>query len=251
MVIGNFLIDRSSGAVETSGSGVSGEAISEPQEMKALARALVARAKFRVLSGEEAECLVRQTFSDSVSSHGPLLINRVPTGPDEMSVFVSVYRLSESTLATEWHLAVDTSSIAVLESPNGPAIHSPGLDELLSRMRMVRRSPSLSTLEAIEVAVQVPSVLARTSAKCSKLSADEFGTAHDRFVVVEDTCESYPREFRVLAAVDVLNGTVKDPRTRKILDTPGSIALARKFLRAASERQAAATREVDATCTHQ
>jgi|SRR5580658_8782583 hypothetical protein len=242
--VGNFAVDRSTGAVS---GWAAGQPVSEPPEMESLAAALAARARSRVLSQREAQCLARQAVRGAAGPGEPLSVNPGTGVADREAEFIAKYRTVQPALPTAWNIWVDTSSILVLENANGPSIHSLEIDELVSRMRAVRRSPSLSTLEAIDVAVQVPGILARIPDKCPLLSAD-FGTASGRFIAVEDTCQSYPRAFRVLAAVDLLTGAVTDPRTRKTLDTPQSIALARRLLQQASERQAAAKTEIERLC---
>jgi len=242
--IGAFVVDRSTGATTV---WTSGEPVSEPPDMKALVSALVTQARARVLSEREAECLARQAVKGGVDPGEPLSVTRTSGGENRWLQFLAKYRLVKPGVAAAWNILVDTSSLVVLEGANGPSIHNSEIDELLTRMRTIRRSPSLSALEAIEVAVRVPSILARISAKCPLLSAD-FGTANRRFVAVEDTCESYPRGFAVLGAVDLLTGAVTDPRTRKMLDTPQSIALAQGLLRQASKRQSAAKTEIERLC---
>jgi hypothetical protein len=243
-LIGNFTVDRLTGAVTYWNSA---KPISEPPEMNALARKLVAKASARMLSQREAECVARQAGKAEWGPSEPMSVARADQGTGHSIRFVIRHPLVKLGATAESNVTVDTSALAVLEAANGPEIHSSQVDELLSRMRAVRAAPSLSIAEAIEVAIRVPSIVAQGSTKCSLLAAG-FGTATKRFVTVEDTCKDYPRSVLVIGAVDVRTGAVTEPRTQRVLDTPESIALARELLRRAGERQAATITEIDDTC---
>jgi hypothetical protein len=214
--------------------------------MMALARRLVVQARARALSQEEAACVARQAARDEWGPDVPSSVvrNDPPGGPEIL--FVARHALVATGATAEWNVSVDTSSPAVLEV-NGRTIDSTGVAALLSRMRAVRASPSLSGAEALAVAVRVPSIVARISAKCSLLSAD-FGTANRRFISLEDTCKEHPRELQVVGAVNVRTGAVTDPRTQKALDTPESVHLARELLHRAEARRAEVMAEIDRAC---
>jgi hypothetical protein len=230
-LIGRFEVDRSTGSVPVP---------REPADMRDLASSLVKHARSRALSEGEAECLARRAVSSAAPPGEELSVARRPGGADGQIHFAAKCRLTRLGPTAMWDVSVDTGAFAVLQGANGLRIHSPEVDGTASRMRAVRDPPSLSTIEAIEVAARVPSILAPLSAKCSLLSAE--------FVAVEDTCENYPRALRVLAAVDVLSGDVTDARTQRPLDTPQSAALAQELLRQASERQAMARAAVESAC---
>jgi hypothetical protein len=245
MLIDNFEVDRSTGAVTLWGSG---QPIAEPTVTTDLARALVERARGRVLSQREAECVAREAAGGESGPATPPTVVRIGRNTGYEMWFSTQYPLTKPRATAAGLISVDTSSLAVLEGGNGQRIHSPRVDELLSRMRAVRESPSLSVAETIEVAARVPSIAARISSECSPQLSADFGTAHGRFVEVQNTCEPYPRISHVVGAVDFLTGAVTDPRTHKALDTPESVELAQTLLERAKGRQIAAKAEVERAC---
>ena len=245
MLVGAFKVDRRSGAVDSWPSGLP---IEEPPETRVLAGALVERAKARALTPRETECLARQVVSGGLSVGESISVAPTNSGTDpRVTQFVVRYGLARTGLSAIRNVWVDRGSIAVLESPNGPRIRSLSGVETAYRMRAVRSPASLSVAEVIEVVSQVPSISARISSRCSLLSA-ESEAGHKRFITVDDTCQALPRAFRVIGVVDVLTGSVTDPRTHRVLDTPESIELARKLLQDASERLMTLKRQISAVC---
>jgi hypothetical protein len=243
--IGNFEVDRSSGAVDL---WPSGQAIQEGQEATNKARQLLARAKARVLSVEEAQCLAREAAkADSGSAEVAIAqTNRVAGQPIN---FALKYPVSELRGTVVWSVSVNPRSLAVLDGSNGQMIGSTEVADLLARMRTIREPPALSIPEAIRVALEVPGVTAQISERCApQISADP-GVGSLRLIMVEDSCGGYPRISQVVTAVDTLTGKVTDPRNRSSLDTPASLKLAQELLRKADERQVALKKEVARACS--
>jgi len=111
-----------------------------------------------------------------------------------------------------------------------------------------RDEPELTSLQTLEVAMKVPSVAALFSEDCPPLLSADHGTARRRFVTAEKSCEQLPRDARLVAEVDVRTGSVTDPRTQKVLDSPESIALAQAMLAATRQRKAAAAADIERSC---
>jgi hypothetical protein len=243
--IGNFEVDRSTGAVTV---WPSGQPIAEPKETAGLARTLVAQARDREISEWEAECLARLAARGESALADPLTVVRVNRNTEHEMVFSIRYPLAKPRSTAVRFISVDTSSFAVMDVGRGQGIHFRRVDELLSRLLEARESPSLSAAETIEVASAVPSIATQISSECSPQLSSDFGTSHIRFVEVQNACDPYPRASRVVAAVDSLTGVVTEPRTRKVLDTPESVGLVQILLARAKERQAAAKLEIEHIC---
>lgn len=244
--IGNYAIDRVTGGLI---EWASGHPASEPLEVQPIARSLAAKAKARTLSHAEAQCVARQAARDEVGLSSSLVVTQQKNKDRGSEVGFEIQSPLDSLHATAvWVIAVDVGWPTVLEGLNGPRMNSTRVDELLFQMRTARTSPSLSAVEAMEIAVKVPSIAARLSGTCSKLLAADFGTSTKRFVTVEDTCQAYPRAAALIASVDILTGAVTEPKTQKVLDSPESIGLAQELLRRARERQQTAKAEIERAC---
>lgn len=236
MLIGNFTVDRRTGVVS---------AAYELPVSRALAVSLLAHVRNRVLTQREAECLAKQAARDELNSDTPVSAQTNQTD-DPKPMFTVTRQMAGPARATELFIEVDTRSMAVLTGDDSE-IHSPGVDKLVSQMRAIREAPSLTVAQAIEIAMQAPAIAARTSAKCSSLSAD-LGTSSRRFVDIENTCENSPREILAVAAVDIQTGAVTEPRTGKAMDTPESRKLAWELLSKAEERQSATRKQIEDAC---
>jgi hypothetical protein len=111
--VGNFVVDRSTGAVA---GWASGQPVSEPPAMKALATALVAQAVARVLSEREAQCLAREAARGEVGPGELLSVTRGAGTTDHELEFVARYRIVEPAVATAWNIWVDASSVLCLRA---------------------------------------------------------------------------------------------------------------------------------------
>jgi hypothetical protein len=241
--ISNLAIDRVTGHLI---NWASGRLEIEPPELQALARALTREAKTRALSKSEAECVAMQAVRDQPIPGAGLSITWIDRNAADTIHLRIEQRLDELRATVAWDLLVNTRYPAVLDS-DYRRVNSSRADALLSQMQAARALPSLSPLDAIEVAAQVPSVAALLQGSCSRLAAD-YGTSQSRFITTENTCQTYPRSVSVVATVNVFTGAVTNPKTLKKLDSAESARLAEERLRRAGARRAAAKAEIEHTC---
>ncbi len=181
--IKTFQVNQLTGAVTEwpSGRPVAGA------EAVALARTLATRAKARVLSEHEAECLAREAVNDSLIPRDakPVIEKK---GREGMAIlFLVRVGQPQPDAKDEWHVSVDTRSLTIFA--DGERIDSSRADAMTGRMRTIRELPSLSLFETIELARRVPSILTRTEKTCSAIMAADYGTANKRFLTVEDGCQ--------------------------------------------------------------
>jgi hypothetical protein len=242
--IGDFQVDRSTGAVSV---WPSGQPIPVPTEARTLAHAIAAQARSRALSEPEAECVAREAAKGAPGPNEFAAVARGDGRTDHEFEFLALYRLPQAGVTEVRHVLVNTSSLEVL-GPDDMPLHTPEVAAILSRLWAAREPALLSMGEAIAVALEVPSVLARVVGTCSPRLSAESGTANTRFIAVENTCAPYPRTIRTIAVVDILHGTVTEPQTQRVLDTPGSVALARELLARARERKAAVQADIQNLC---
>jgi hypothetical protein len=241
--IETFQVNQSTGVVT---EWPSGHTVAGAAETLALARTLVTRAKARVLSEHEAECLVREAIEDSLipPDTEPLIEKRGRDG----TKFLFFVRVAHPNRAAknEWHVSVDAGSPTILA--DGERVESSRADALLDRMRIVRETPSIPLPEAIELARRAPAIRARIEKTCSAIVAADYGTANKRFVTVEDGCRPLPRGSVVIGIIDTATGVITEPGTNKALNTAETTQLAGEFLSRARQRRAAAEREIEKAC---
>jgi hypothetical protein len=238
-----FLVNQTTGAVT---QWPSGRSVAGTAEMLALTRTIVARAKARVLSEREAECLAREAVKDSLvpPDAAPIIEKKGREGMEIL--FLAHIAQPQPAAKDEWHISVDTRSLTI--SADGERIDSSAADALMDRIRIMREPPSLSLSQTIELARHVPRILARIETTCSAIVAADYGTANKRFVTIEAGCQPLPRGSIVVGIIDVLTGAITEPRTNKVLNTPETIQLGGEFLSRAKQRQAGAEKEIEKVC---
>jgi hypothetical protein len=242
-MIETFQVNQSTGVVK---EWPSGHSVAGTAETVVLARTLVTRAKARLLSEHEAECLVREAAKDSfIPPDAEPVIEKKGREGREFLFFVRVAKPNPAA-KNEWNVSVDGGSLTILA--DGERVESSRADALLDRMRIVREALSVPLPEAIELARRAPAIRTRIEKTCSAIVAADYGTANKRFVTVEDGCRPLPRGSVVIGVVDTLTGVITEPGTNKVLSTAETAQLAGEFLSRARQRRAAAEREIDEAC---
>jgi hypothetical protein len=244
-MIQNLDVDRATGAVMI---WQSEKSLDESEQTKNLRRTLVAEARARALTVQDATCVAREVVRRQWGPDANLELLRRPAAKENEVEFSVQYLLLKPRALVPGRISIDTRFLSVRERSGGTLIHSLDVDELFSRMREVREPPYLSKFDVIRIVSEIPSFTADISRRCAvELSADE-GTAHKRFITIEDTCDKYPRSSRVIAAVDLRTGMVTDPRSQKIMDNELSVSLAKELLSAHINRREDSKVKIEHTC---
>ncbi len=243
-LIGNFEVDRTNGQVDT---WATHERLPMTTETRALARSAVADARSRRLSASDAECVARQAARGS--GGGARLTSLVPEGQrrDGQLAYLASYALPEEGISGTMSILVDRGSLQV-SGPLGRPLESAETSALLSAIRTSSEPVLISDTDAITLALKIPSVLARVRGMCGPRLNAEFGTANTRLIAAEETCDPYPRTLRIIAVVNILNGTVEDPQGLRPSDAAQSLGAAHDLLERARAARAAAGAEVARIC---
>lgn len=242
--IASYYLDRSTGTVTV---WPSGEGVNVSAEAKSLARILVAQARARTLSEHEAQCVAREAGRDGSGLYATEVAVSEERNESHRIQYLVRYRVPSWDIRGAWHISLDTSTFEVT-GPFDEGIHSLRIGALLAKMRALREPIELSSGDAVAVALQVPSLRVRVRSMCGPELSAEFGSADTRYITLRDTCATLPRQDHVVAAVNILNGAVTDPKTGVSLDSPESLGLARDLLEVAQGRGTALRAEIDTLC---
>jgi hypothetical protein len=116
-------------------------------------------------------------------------------------------------------------------------------------MRWVRFGASLTSGDALRIALKCPSITSQSPGGCPRLQTDSFeSTPEAVFVWRIETCPPAPDHDRLVAAVNVQTGSAVDPRSGKSLDSPESKLLAQQLLHGAEEKLAGARAHLKEAC---
>lgn len=243
--IGNFRVNRATGVVTLWGDGGPGEGRAVVDSgVRAIAASVLRSATSRAITRAEAECVSRS----SVATEADRLVG---------AVSVKLLRIINGN----YHIQVEQKSHSpdvvlawsVIMSEGGDVVRiNSGLDEpstegrsMLNKILRTRTPASLSSTNAIMVALQAPEIARRIKPGCSSLSA-EVGTASNRYVVASDRCVEGSVDA-VLASVNVFTGEVTEPGG-KPLGNKLSKSMASEFLELARMRIALDREELTKAC---
>ena len=246
-LVSNYMVDRSTGVVN---EGDNPQSITTP-EMEQLRKALLARARERVLSVGEARCLALTAYKSQLHLHekdesfSVLRIGRYP-GPELR--FSTEQRLPTRRTMTGGLYTVDITTAHVRDDYTGADVFSSELGSIASMMLTLRAPALLSTDDAIEVALQVPAIMARLTDACLEVTSNGMGAGEEAFLGIASSCSGNVVSGGPLAAVDLRTGAITDLKTGKALSSVGSDATARRLLERIAQRSAGIRRELGKEC---
>jgi len=245
-LINPYLVNRRTGAVSM---GEAGEPALD-RAGRAFATRLLALARARRLSADEARCIALEGArslpgwggNDAVVSVQPLPTPQVR--PLEADVaFTALNRPSSRPLQSARPLTVNLSTGQVRDDETGLSLVSAELGALVAKIVALRAPLVLSDKEAISIALSVPSVAEKIPEGC-RLSGG--GAYNPNEVVAGPNCEGRSGDWSV--TVNLSTGEVRDAETRKIVDATKAGRLAREILDERKRQSSQLREEVDAFC---
>ncbi len=247
-LLGNYVVNRRTGAVaEGLDTESLGPRIVTPQ-IDSLTSDLLRRARGRMLSASEAECLVLEAARSGLSeSNGSFSATKLSETRGEWRFSVEDRIPNKPAVAVRFFsIRPDTASI--WDDSSGGAVISSGVVLLRSKMLSRWVAPSLSAEEALSIALAVP-ILARTTGQgCSDLVSSGYGTSDELYIGLRTWCSGAPKTIGIVAAVNVTNGHVIDPKTLRALDSAESETIARQILQHHQEQRGKDEAIVAAAC---
>ena len=246
MLIGNYQVNRRTGLVTLWGDEPQPVASAEGQ---LLAAQLVAQARRRIISTEEARCLAAEGARSLPGWEGADGTTGVrPFGQvNEMETTIQFTATRHSNISpTESGrmLTINLASALVRDDQTGLNIMSGGLGALTNKLLGLRSPLLLSDEDSLVVALLIPRVATNLRGGC-RLSTG--GAFYSQQSLLGVSCGGKNiRDSNIL--VDLRNGEVVDPQTGGSLSTPESTRAARDMLDHAKEHRSELEREVGKAC---
>jgi len=246
-LINNYSVNRRTGAVTLSGDNplrVSDRA------GEAFARQLVAQARTRVLSNDEARCVALEAakalpgWGDADAAVSVEMLGKVERG----QLHFSAKRRSLTRPADSGQsLSVDLGLASIRDDETGWNLFSGSLGALRAKMLALREPPWLTDEDAISIVQQIPAVA--SGARGCRLWAG--GAFWSDEVQVGLSCEGKQAVGRTVVAVNLRTGQTNDADTGKTLESAESIRVARELLAERERRKLDLQKEVNAACSQQ
>jgi hypothetical protein len=235
-LLGNYVINRKTGAVaEGLDTESLGPRIATP-EIDSLTSDLVRRARGRVLNAKEAECLVLEAARSSLSESTGTFSAAKLTDTRRERRFSVEHRIPNTPGVAVKFFTVRSDTAGIRDDSSGNPVISSGLALLTSRLLSNRESSGLSVDDTLAIAFHIPTLASSVAKGCSELVSSGDGTSDEMYIGLRTWCPGAPKTISVVAAVNPSNGRVTDPKTQKSLDSPESEKIARQILEHQHER---------------
>jgi len=250
MLIGNYTVNRQTGAVTLWGDDPQPVADAEGE---VLAKQLVAQARQRILSTEEARCLALEAARSLTGWSGTdANVSVKPFGKVnrfESTMRFTATRSSSARPAQSGRLlTVNVAAALVRDDETGLNIVSAAVGALTSKMVELRAPLWLTDEDALSVGMLIPRVAANLRDGCKLYTGGAF-YSHQAVMGVSCPEGRNMRDSNVL--VNLQTGEANDPDTGKSLDSAESGRIARELLKQKKTRRAELQKEVDAACRPQ
>jgi hypothetical protein len=246
-LLGNFLVDRSTGSVTV---GETGPPIATP-EMELKRTLLVSRARDRRLSSAEAACLALAAFRGRLEvdeGDEPVSVRQLGQAVLSEIRFSIERRVRKPPMELGGLFSVDVSTAHVREDGVGVDAYSSELGRLASDLVTLRMPPALSAEDVAEIALAVPLFAERMTDQCIAAQPYYAATADEAEVGIINYCTRAQVPGGPVAYVNVRTGAVTDPKTHTALSSPESKETARRLLDGIERRRTELQREVRAKC---
>lgn len=244
MLIGNYLVNRRTGTVTTTGDHAESLVT---LELSALSTELARQARARALTDQEAACLARQAaralpgWSDNDAQ---ISVTKVEDEKPYKVTFV-VARLSASRPVKSTRLlSVDLGTTRVRDEQTGLDISSEHVGSLISTFTELRRPGFLSDEDTLAIALLIPSLAGRLKPGCRLTTGGAFRSQE---AIIGLTCDGHQSDT-VAVAVNIKTGTTVDANTRKVLDSVESLRLADQLLNRNLRVQSETKEQISAVC---
>ncbi len=245
MLIGNYLVNRRTGAATTTGDL---RVPVDTPEGSGFARQLIGQARGRVLSAKESACLALEAARSFPGWGGTdAHVSVEPFGGASLGEmrFTALRRSTARPVQSGRVLSVNPAAPRVRDDETGLDVMSGEVGSLISKL-VAERAPLLFTDEdAISIAMLVPRVAAQVRAGC-RLSAG--GAERSSQALVGLSCGGKLLGDPAMIAVDLQSGRVTDAGTGNVLESPEAARLARQLLGNLERRRFELRKEVDGVC---
>lgn len=247
-LLGNYVINRKTGAVaEGLDTDSLGPRISTP-EIDLVASDLVRRAQARMLNDKEAECLALDAARSGLSeSTGTFSATKISEKRGEWQFSVE-HRIPKTPGVGVRFFSIRSDMVRVRNENTGEPVISAGLALLASRMLSKWEPIGLSVDDTLAIALKVPALARSAGNGCSELVSSGDGTSDEMYIGLRTWCPGAPKTISVVAAVNANNGHVTEPRTHKSLDSPESERIAQQIIRRHREQLNQDEAALAATC---
>jgi hypothetical protein len=245
-LLGNYLVDRSTGTVS-----VAGTPITSPK-MKRMQALLVSRARDRRLSPTEAGCLALAAYKGRLGT----LERDEPISVKQLGQAI----LSEIRFSVERHVhsppmvvggvfTVDVSTAHVRDDSNGVDAYSSELGQLASDFVALRMPTVLSREDVGEIALATPRFAEYLNDRCIAAQPYYTVTADEAEVGIVNSCSQVQIPGGLVVYVNVRTGIVTDPKTHQELSSSESKEIVRGLLDGIQRRRNEIQSEVHLKCT--
>lgn len=247
-LINNYVVDRRNGVVFLG----EGETPLRSESLHRRQSEVIAAARRRVLSNEEARCLAKKAMESlaRVRETGDSFeLQMTVSANEEKAVFSGVHRLPSVRVTTSTTVTVDKRTGEVVENATGASFLSDEFSLLAARVLAQRVPVILTTDDAVEIARVHPAFAGYRSLKCTEIAASTLEVlAERRFVGLVGHCAGDPAHPDISVSVDLRTGRVLDERNQRELTSPESAAVASRLLAVLHSRRRNIQKLIESAC---
>jgi len=243
-LVGNYQVNKRNGEVITGWDNplpvldIDGEAF---------AKQIVAQAQERILSLDEAKCLVKEAAKNlpelkKSSTEISIKLSENTISSDNLATFIITDNSNTPHNGKERKFNINLDEVKIYENDSDISVVSPGIDNLVSKLLGLRAPMLLIEREIKDVIIAIPEIANLLTDECVLYARNE---SLNRSIAGVG-CNSSVSIKTVY--INPQTGEVTDPETGKSLDTPESKKLARLFFDQKLLNKSQLEKEIEVVC---